>query len=171
MLYHLFVPLIKDYTFLNVFTYITFRAAGAAVTALLMAFIVGPIILRILRARAYHQVVREGSGPKPAATDTVKVHYVGTLLDGTKFDSSIDRGEPAQFALNAVIPGWTEALMLMKKGTKYRLWIPSELAYGPNGAGGVIPPNAVLDFDVTLVDVAPGAAAHMGGMGAPPQGM
>ncbi len=98
-------------------------------------------------------VVNAGSGAKPAATDTVKVHYVGTLLDGTKFDSSVDRGEPAQFALNAVIPGWTEALQLMPVGAKYTLWIPSELAYGDRGTPGPIGPNATLRFEVELIEI------------------
>jgi len=100
-----------------------------------------------------YQVVTEGSGPKPAATDTVKVHYVGTLLDGTKFDSSVDRGQPAQFALNAVIPGWTEALQLMNVGSKYTLWIPSELGYGDRGTPGPIGPNATLKFEVELLEI------------------
>jgi FKBP-type peptidyl-prolyl cis-trans isomerase FkpA len=100
-----------------------------------------------------YQVVTNGTGPRPAATDTVRVHYVGTLLDGTKFDSSVDRGEPAQFALNAVIPGWTEALQLMPVGSKYKLWIPSELAYGDRGTPGPIGPNATLVFDVELLEI------------------
>lgn len=100
-----------------------------------------------------YAVVTAGSGPKPAATDTVRVHYVGTLLDGTKFDSSVDRGEPAQFALNAVIPGWTEALQLMPVGSKYTLWIPSDLAYGDRGTPGPIGPNATLKFEVELLEI------------------
>ncbi len=100
-----------------------------------------------------YQVVTAGSGSKPAATDTVKVHYVGTLLDGTEFDSSVARGEPAQFALNAVIPGWTEALQLMPVGSKYTLWIPSELAYGDRGTPGPIGPNATLRFEVELLEI------------------
>ena len=100
-----------------------------------------------------YQVVQQGDGPKPAATDTVKVHYVGTLLDGTKFDSSVDRGQPAQFALNAVIPGWTEALQLMPVGSKYTLWIPSELGYGDRGTPGPIGPNATLKFEVELLEI------------------
>ena len=107
-----------------------------------------------------YQVVTEGTGPRPAATDTVKVHYTGTLLDGTKFDSSVDRGEPAQFALNAVIPGWTEALQLMPVGSKYTLWLPSELAYGDRGTPGPIGPNSTLVFEVELLEiVAPQAAS------------
>lgn len=100
-----------------------------------------------------YQVVTEGKGPKPAATDTVKVHYTGTLLDGTKFDSSVDRGQPATFALNAVIPGWTEALQLMPVGSKYTLWLPSDLAYGDRGTPGPIGPNATLKFEVELLEI------------------
>lgn len=106
-----------------------------------------------------YEVVAEGTGAQPKATDTVTVHYTGTLIDGTKFDSSVDRGEPATFALNRVIPGWTEGLQLMKQGAKYKFFIPAELAYGPRGAGA-IPPNSVLLFDVELlkVEAAPAAA-------------
>ncbi|SRR5690554_888669 len=100
-----------------------------------------------------YQVITEGKGDKPAATDTVSVHYTGTLLDGTKFDSSVDRGQPATFALNAVIPGWTEALQLMPVGSKYTLWIPSELAYGDRGTPGPIGPNATLKFEVELLEI------------------
>jgi FKBP-type peptidyl-prolyl cis-trans isomerase FkpA len=100
-----------------------------------------------------YQVATNGTGPRPTATDTVRVHYVGTLLDGTKFDSSVDRGEPAQFALNAVIPGWTEALQLMPVGSKYKLWIPSELAYGDRGTPGPIGPNTTLVFEVELLEI------------------
>ena len=100
-----------------------------------------------------YQVVTAGDGPKPAVTDTVKVHYVGTLLDGTQFDSSIERGQPAQFALNGVIPGWTEALQLMPVGSKYTLWIPSNLAYGDRGTPGPIGPNSTLKFEVELLEI------------------
>lgn len=100
-----------------------------------------------------YQVIEAGNGPKPSATDTVKVHYTGTLLDGTKFDSSVDRGQPAQFALNAVIPGWTEALQLMPVGSKYRLWIPSDLGYGDRGTPGPIGPNQTLVFEVELLEI------------------
>jgi FKBP-type peptidyl-prolyl cis-trans isomerase FkpA len=100
-----------------------------------------------------YKVDKAGTGPKPAATDTVKVHYTGTLLDGTKFDSSVDRGQPAQFALNAVIPGWTEALALMPVGSKWTLWIPSNLAYGDRGTPGPIGPNATLKFEVELLEI------------------
>ena len=102
----------------------------------------------------------EGNGPTPKDTDIVKVHYTGTLTDGTKFDSSRDRNEPAEFPVNGVIPGWTEALQLMKVGSKYKLAIPSELAYGPQGRPG-IPPDSVLLFDVELLAIkAPPAAAE-----------
>lgn len=100
-----------------------------------------------------YQVVSEGKGAKPAATDTVKVHYTGTMLDGTKFDSSVDRGQPATFALNQVIPGWTEGLQLMPEGSKYTLWIPSELAYGDKGTPGPIGPNSTLKFEVELLEI------------------
>lgn len=99
-----------------------------------------------------YQVIKEGTGAQPKATDTVKVHYTGTLLDGKKFDSSVDRGEPAEFPLNGVIKGWTEGLQLMKTGAKYKFFIPSDLAYGENSPPG-IPPNSVLTFDVELLEV------------------
>lgn len=102
-----------------------------------------------------YQVITTGKGAKPKASDSVKVHYTGTLLDGTKFDSSLDRGEPAQFVLNSVVPGWTEALQLMPVGSKYKLWIPANLGYGAEGTpGGPIPPNATLVFEVELLDIA-----------------
>ncbi len=101
-----------------------------------------------------YQVLTAGKGAKPTASDSVKVHYTGTLLDGTKFDSSIERGEPAQFVLNSVVPGWTEALQLMPVGSKYKLWIPSKLGYGEQGTpGGPIPPNSTLVFDVELIEI------------------
>lgn len=100
-----------------------------------------------------YEVLTEGTGPSPAKTDTVAVHYEGRLIDGTVFDSSIARGQPAVFQLDQVIPGWTEGVQLMKTGGKYRFTIPSELGYGARGAGGVIPPNAVLVFDVELLGV------------------
>jgi len=95
----------------------------------------------------------EGTGATPGPTDKVTVHYTGKLTDGTVFDSSVQRGEPIQFGVNQVIPGWTEGLQLMKEGAKYTLVIPSELGYGARGAGGAIPPNAVLVFDVELISV------------------
>ena len=98
-----------------------------------------------------YKVIAEGEGPSPKAGDTVTVHYRGTLVDGTEFDSSYQRGEPATFPLKGVIPGWTEALQLMKKGSKWVLFIPSDLAYGERGAGNRIPPNSTLIFEVELI--------------------
>jgi FKBP-type peptidyl-prolyl cis-trans isomerase FkpA len=101
-----------------------------------------------------YMVLREGNGDRPMPTSRVRVNYVGTLLNGTKFDSSYDRGQPAEFGLNQVIPGWTEGVSLMPVGAKYRFWIPSALGYGPNGApGGVIGPDATLTFDVELMGI------------------
>ncbi|HXG29624.1 MAG TPA: FKBP-type peptidyl-prolyl cis-trans isomerase [Nevskiales bacterium] len=100
-----------------------------------------------------YQVITEGKGEKPKATDRVSVHYKGTLLDGTTFDSSYERGQPATFPLNAVIPGWTEGLQLMTVGSKYKLFIPPELGYGERGAGPKIGPNAALVFEVELLGV------------------
>lgn len=100
-----------------------------------------------------YEVLTEGTGKKPGPTDTVRVHYRGTLLDGTEFDSSYKRGEPISFRLNQVIPGWTEGLQLMSEGSTYRLFIPSNLAYGPRGAGGVIGPDETLIFEVELLAV------------------
>lgn len=100
-----------------------------------------------------YEVLEEGTGAQPSAGDQVKVHYTGKLIDGTVFDSSVERGEPATFGVTQVIPGWVEALQLMKAGSKWRLFIPSQLAYGPQGAGGVIGPNSTLIFDVELLRV------------------
>ena len=100
-----------------------------------------------------YQVLREGNGRKPKATDQVKCHYEGMLVDGTLFDSSIQRGEPATFPLNAVIAGWTEGLQLMQEGAKFRFFIPYHLGYGERGAGGSIPPFSALVFDVELLEV------------------
>lgn len=102
-----------------------------------------------------YQVIKEGTGPKPALTDKVKVHYHGTLLDGTVFDSSVDRGEPIVLSVNGVIPGWTEALQLMPVGSKWKLFIPSDLAYGDNDAGPAIKGGSTLIFDVELIDIEP----------------
>ena len=100
-----------------------------------------------------YQVLKEGSGKQPKASDTVRCHYEGTLIDGTVFDSSYKRGEPADFGLNMVIKGWTEGVALMMEGAKYRFFIPYNLAYGERGAGAMIPPYAALIFDVELIEV------------------
>jgi FKBP-type peptidyl-prolyl cis-trans isomerase len=99
------------------------------------------------------EVIEMGTGPKPIASDQVKVHYTGTLIDGTVFDSSIERGEPIVFGLSQVIPGWTEGLQLMPVGSKFRFFIPSELGYGPRAAGALIKPNSVLIFYVELIGI------------------
>ena len=100
-----------------------------------------------------YQVLKEGNGKKPTAKDTVMCHYEGFLIDGTVFDSSVQRGEPATFPLQQVIAGWTEGLQLMQEGAKYRFFIPYRLAYGEGGAGSSIPPFAALVFDVELIEV------------------
>lgn len=100
-----------------------------------------------------YKVLKQGTGATPKATDTVKTHYTGTLIDGTVFDSSVERGEPATFPVNGVIAGWTEALQLMKVGSKYQLFVPAELAYGERGAGGAIGPNETLVFEVELLGI------------------
>jgi FKBP-type peptidyl-prolyl cis-trans isomerase len=100
-----------------------------------------------------YKVLKEGKGPKPKKTDMVTTHYVGTLLDGTEFDSSVKRGEPATFPLNRVIAGWTEALQLMPVGSKWRIYVPGELAYGDQGSPPAIGPNATLVFDVELLKI------------------
>jgi len=109
--------------------------------------------VKTLESGLQYEVITEGTGAKPAATDKVTVHYHGTLIDGTVFDSSVDRGQPASFPVNGVIPGWVEALQLMPTGSKWKLFIPSDLAYGPRGAGGDIGPNATLVFDVELISI------------------
>jgi FKBP-type peptidyl-prolyl cis-trans isomerase FkpA len=101
-----------------------------------------------------YRSLTEGKGANPAATDTVKVHYRGTLSDGKEFDSSYKRGEPASFPLNRVIPCWTEGVQRMKVGGKARLTCPPKIAYGESGAGGIIPPNATLTFEVELLEIA-----------------
>ena len=100
-----------------------------------------------------YQVLQEGNGKKPSATDRVKCHYEGTLIDGTLFDSSIKRGQPAVFGVNQVIKGWVEALQLMSEGSKWRLFIPSALGYGAQQAGEMIPPHSTLIFEVELIEV------------------
>lgn len=107
----------------------------------------------VLPSGLQYEVITEGNGKKPGAVSTVKCHYEGTLVDGTKFDSSYDRGEPATFGLNQVIPGWTEGVQLMGEGAKYRFFIPYNLGYGERGAGASIPPFAALVFVVELIEV------------------
>jgi FKBP-type peptidyl-prolyl cis-trans isomerase FklB len=109
--------------------------------------------VKTLPSGLQYQVIKEGNGKTPKATDKVSVNYRGTLLDGKEFDSSYSRGTPANFPVNGVIPGWTEALQLMKEGAKWKLFIPASLAYGEQGAGGVIGPNATLLFEVELLKV------------------
>ena len=107
----------------------------------------------VLTSGLQYEVLTEGNGKKPSATDRVQCHYEGTLIDGTIFDSSIKRGEPAVFGVNQVIRGWVEALQLMQEGAKWRLYIPYDMAYGEHGAGEMIPPYSALVFDVELIKV------------------
>ena len=107
----------------------------------------------VLPSGLQYKVLAEGEGKKPKATDKVKCHYAGTLLNGVQFDSSYDRGEPAVFGLNQVISGWTEGVQLMSEGSKYEFYIPYNLAYGEHGAPGAIPPYATLKFVVELIEV------------------
>ncbi|MGE5172664.1 MAG: FKBP-type peptidyl-prolyl cis-trans isomerase [Betaproteobacteria bacterium] len=109
--------------------------------------------VKTLPSGLQYKVIKEGKGASPKETDTVTVHYRGTLIDGTEFDSSYKRNEPATFQVNGVIKGWTEALQLMKEGAKWQLFIPANLAYGERGAGGVIGPNATLIFEVELIKI------------------
>ena len=109
--------------------------------------------VKITSSGLQYEVIKEGDGPRPSADDRVVVHYTGRLIDGTVFDSSEERGEPATFGVTQVIPGWVEALQMMNAGSQWRLYIPSQLAYGPQGAGGAIGPNQTLIFDVTLLEV------------------
>lgn len=100
-----------------------------------------------------YEVIKMGTGPKPTANNTVKVHYVGTLIDGTEFDSSVKRNEPAQFPVSGVIAGWTEALQLMPVGSKFKIYLPESIAYGANGQGDVIKPYSTLIFEVELLEI------------------
>jgi FKBP-type peptidyl-prolyl cis-trans isomerase FklB len=109
--------------------------------------------VKTLPSGLQYAVLKKGNGPKPKVTDTVRTHYHGTLLDGSVFDSSVERNEPAEFAVGRVIRGWTEALQLMQVGSKWRLFVPSELAYGPQGFAPDIGPHAVLIFDVELLGI------------------
>ena len=109
--------------------------------------------IHITKSGLQYEVLESGNGAQPTANDRVEVHYTGKLIDGTVFDSSIERGVPAMFGVTQVIPGWVEALQLMREGDSWRLYIPSDLAYGPNGAGGLIGPDATLIFDVQLLRV------------------
>ena len=109
--------------------------------------------IKVTESGLQSEVLQSGKGDSPKASDNVEVHYTGKLIDGTVFDSSVERGVPASFGVTQVIPGWVEALQLMHEGDKWRLYIPSDLAYGPNGAGGVIGPNMTLIFDVELLRV------------------
>ena len=112
----------------------------------------GPGVV-VLPSGLQYEIIKEGTGKKPKATDQVRCHYEGTLIDGTLFDSSIQRGEPAVFGVNQVIPGWVEALQLMPEGSKWKLYIPSELGYGARAAGEMIPPHSTLIFEVELLEV------------------
>ncbi len=109
--------------------------------------------VKVTNSGLQYEVIKEGTGRSPSASDKVTVHYKGTTLDGTVFDSSYKRGEPATFPLNQVIPGWTEGVQLMKEGAHYRFYIPADLAYGNRGAGRVIEPGATLVFEIELIKV------------------
>ena len=142
--------LIQDY--LNDLQQTAEEAAKAAGTAFLKENKQNPNVKETSTGLQY-VVEKEGTGAQPTAEDEVTVHYTGRLLDGTVFDSSVNRGEPATFPLNRVIPGWTEGVQLMKEGAKYTFFIPSDLAYGPQGIPGAIPPHSTLIFDVELIKV------------------
>lgn len=113
--------------------------------------------VKVTASGLQYKVEKEGDGPMPKKEDTVKCHYTGTLINGEKFDSSVDRGQPAEFPVAGVIPGWTEALQMMKVGSKYKLFIPAELAYGASGRPG-IPANSALIFEVELLEIVKGSA-------------
>lgn len=108
--------------------------------------------IQITDSGLQYRIITEGEGPMPTVSDTVSVHYTGTLVDGTVFDSSVERGEPVEFGVTQVIPGWTEALQLMTEGSKWEIFLHPDLGYGPSGAGGLIGPNEVLIFEVELLD-------------------
>ena len=112
----------------------------------------------VLPSGLQYKVIKEGTGATPKASDTVKTHYKGTLIDGTEFDSSYKRGKPVEFPVEGVIPGWTEALQLMKVGAKWELYIPSDIAYGPRGSR-TIPPDSALIFEIELLDIMPPKAS------------
>lgn len=114
--------------------------------------------VQVTESGLQYKIIEEGNGKTPSAEDVVKVHYHGTLLDGTVFDSSVDRGEPIEFPVNGVIKGWQEALKLMPVGSKFKVWIPQDLAYGEQGAG-TIPPYSALIFDIELIDITTGQQA------------
>jgi FKBP-type peptidyl-prolyl cis-trans isomerase FkpA len=126
---------------------------AAALSLLASAALAQPPAAITTKSGLVYQSLKDGSGTAPAATDTVSVHYRGTFPDGREFDSSYKRGEPTSFPLNRVIPCWTEAVQLMKPGGKARITCPPQLAYGERGAGGVIPPNATLMFDIELISI------------------
>lgn len=134
----------------------TQESAGAAVKDEGIAFLAANKEkegVKVTSSGLQYKVITEGSGPRPASTDNVTVHYEGTLINGEVFDSSYKRGEPTSFPLNGVIKGWTEGLQLMQPGAKYRFYIPQELAYGARGAGGQIKPYSTLIFDVELISI------------------
>jgi len=137
--------------FLLVASFISQNAQGASDLTIQEIEEEGGLIQLVSGLR--YKVIKEGSGPKPSINDTVVTHYHGTFLDGSMFDSSVRRGTPATFPVNGVIRGWTEALQLMSVGSKWRLVIPPDLAYGKRGMRGAIPPNATLIFEVELLDI------------------
>lgn len=141
---------------------------SAAGQAFLAANKVKPDVVT-LESGLQYKVLTAGSGKTPSASDVVQVHYRGTLIDGTPFDSSYDRGEPVEFPVSRVIAGWTEALQLMAEGAKWQLFIPAELAYGSQEVGGVIEPNSVLLFEVELLKVVDAAASPAGDEAAEPR--
>ena len=128
-------------------------AKKAAETAAFMTENAAREEVTVTESGLQYQVLAEGEGASPTLGDTVKVHYTGRLLDGTVFDSSVQRGEPATFPVSGVIAGWTEALQLMKPGTKFQVWIPSDLAYGERGTGRDIGPNETLTFEMELLEI------------------